>query len=99
MFKGELVEMATREELFESPVHPYTKALLDVVPHANLDHPLDFDRINKDMSAEGRNWPAPFSSLDDGSDMDMISITDNHQVRALRGTAPESLTRSDGEAS
>ena len=91
MFKGQLVEMASREELFENPLHPYTKALLDVVPHADLDHPLDFDRINNDMSSEGRNWAAPFSTLSDGSDMDMINISDNHQVRAVRGTDVNSI--------
>lgn len=93
MFKGQLVEMATREELFENPVHPYTKALLDVVPHADLDHPLDFDRINRDMASEGRNWNAPFASQSDGSDMDMISISDNHQVRAIVGTDPATLSK------
>ena len=91
MFKGQIVEMASREELFENPIHPYTKALLDVVPHANLDHPLDFDRINRDMAAEGRHWNEPFSTQTDGSDMDMISISDNHQVRALRGSNPDQL--------
>ncbi|MGI9364336.1 MAG: ABC transporter ATP-binding protein [Rhizobiaceae bacterium] len=92
MFKGQLVEMATREELFENPIHPYTRALLDVVPHADLDHPLDFDRINRDMASEGRNWNAPFASQSEGSDMDMISISDNHQVRALAGTDPATLS-------
>ena len=88
MFKGQIVEMATREELFENPIHPYTRALLDVVPHADLDHPLDFDRINRDMAAEGRDWKAPFSSMSDGSDLEMISISDNHKVRAIQGTDP-----------
>ncbi len=91
MFKGQIVEMATREELFENPIHPYTRALLDVVPHADLDHPLDFDRINRDMAAEGRDWKAPFSSMSDGSDLEMISISDNHKVRAIQGTDPASI--------
>ena len=93
MFKGQLVEMATREELFENPVHPYTQALLDVVPHADLDHPLDFDRINRDMASEGRNWNFPFTSQTDGSDMEMISLTENHQVRAIAGTDPATLLK------
>jgi peptide/nickel transport system ATP-binding protein len=92
MFRGQLVEMAGRKELFENPIHPYTRALLDVVPHADLDHPLDFDRINRDMAAEGRNWDHPFSSLGDGADMDMIRISDNHQVRAVVGTDPATLS-------
>ncbi len=94
MFQGQMVELATREALFENPVHPYTRALLDVVPHADLDHPLDFDRINKDMAAEGRQWPAPFAAeLSDGStsEMEMISLHKDHQVLVRRGTSPEDL--------
>ena len=91
MFKGQIVEMATREELFENPCHPYTRALLEVVPHADLDHPLDFDRINRDMTVEGREWKAPFASVNGGDDLKMIDLNENHQVRVLRGTNPDQL--------
>lgn len=33
MFFGNLVELATSEELFDHPLHPYTKSLLSAVPH------------------------------------------------------------------
>ncbi len=32
MYLGHVVELADREELFENPQHPYTKALLDSIP-------------------------------------------------------------------
>ena len=32
MYLGSMVEMATREELFTNPLHPYTKALLSAIP-------------------------------------------------------------------
>ena len=91
MFKGQLVELATREELFENPVHPYTRALLDVVPHADLDHPLDFDRLNREMASEGRSWEGPFSNDNGNADMEMLALTENHMVRVQRGTAPSDL--------
>jgi oligopeptide transport system ATP-binding protein len=32
---GHLVETGTTEEIFENPVHPYTKSLLSAIPHPN----------------------------------------------------------------
>ena len=32
LYHGKLVEVAPTEELFENPIHPYTKSLLSAVP-------------------------------------------------------------------
>ncbi|MNN73914.1 Oligopeptide transport ATP-binding protein OppF [compost metagenome] len=32
---GHLVETGTTKDIFEHPVHPYTKSLLSAIPHAN----------------------------------------------------------------
>jgi peptide/nickel transport system ATP-binding protein len=38
MYAGEIVEIATAEDLWTSPKHPYTAALLESVPNVNVDH-------------------------------------------------------------
>jgi oligopeptide/dipeptide ABC transporter ATP-binding protein len=38
MYMGTLVELAPTENLFFSPKHPYTEALLSAIPEANPDH-------------------------------------------------------------
>lgn len=38
MYLGKIVEMAAKEELFDNPMHPYTRMLLDTIP--NLANPL-----------------------------------------------------------
>jgi peptide/nickel transport system ATP-binding protein len=39
MYFGSLVELASNDELFASPRHPYTRSLLDAVPVPDPDHP------------------------------------------------------------
>jgi oligopeptide/dipeptide ABC transporter ATP-binding protein len=41
MYLGSLVEIADQEEIFETPLHPYTKALISAIP---IPDPLEEEK-------------------------------------------------------
>ncbi|WP_312907004.1 ABC transporter ATP-binding protein [Natronosalvus caseinilyticus] len=49
MYLGEIVEIGPVEEIFDSPKHPYTRALLESVPRASTD---EQDRDRKTLSGD-----------------------------------------------
>jgi peptide/nickel transport system ATP-binding protein len=88
MCAGRIVESAPREQLFRNPVHPYTQALLNAVPFADLDHLLDFTKIVDGKASDPRRWPAPFT-IDAQSDPRMVQFAEDHFVRAARADYQE----------
>jgi len=41
MYAGRIVELAATQQLFEKPMHPYTRALLSAVPNPDPDQPMN----------------------------------------------------------
>ena len=46
MYNGRVVEMASSEELFKNPMHPYTISLLSAIPQPDPDYEKNRKRIN-----------------------------------------------------
>jgi peptide/nickel transport system ATP-binding protein len=49
MYLGNIVEMATRDQLYKNPAHPYTQALLDAIPVSDPSQKSDRTPLSGDM--------------------------------------------------
>lgn len=56
MYAGQIVEHATKTEIFERPLHPYTTGLMDAIPRVNGDMEHDLHTIPGTVPALG-NFP------------------------------------------
>ncbi|MCV9961609.1 ABC transporter ATP-binding protein [Pararhizobium sp. BT-229] len=84
MCGGRIVEIAPRETLMQSPVHPYTKSLLAAVPFPDLDRPLDFSMLNPSGAADKRSWGKQFSDEGDGTVLGTADLGNGHLVLARK---------------
>lgn len=57
MYFGKIVELASSLELFENPLHPYTKSLLSAIPLPDPDYERSRKRIVYSPSPEDRELP------------------------------------------
>ncbi len=51
MYLGQMVEMASSDDLFDKQVHPYTKALLSAVPVPDVNHKHDRILLKGELSS------------------------------------------------
>lgn len=49
MYLGNLVEMASKEEIFDNPMHPYTKSLLSAIPLPDPDAKMNRTILEGDL--------------------------------------------------
>ncbi|OWA36702.1 oligopeptide ABC transporter ATP-binding protein OppF [Saccharibacillus sp. O16] len=76
MYLGKMVELATSEELYSNPIHPYTKSLLSAIPVP--DPEVESQRKRILMTAEGGG---PIRSADEQTeDTAMIEVSPGHWV-------------------
>ncbi|MGU3400613.1 ABC transporter ATP-binding protein [Brucellaceae bacterium D45D] len=51
MLRGRIVELAPAAEIFENPLHAYTRSLLSAIPHPDPDVPFLSARTNYDVAS------------------------------------------------
>ncbi len=71
---GHLVETGTSEEIFNKPIHPYTRSLLSVVPTPNPLFERNRQAFSYDYATSGLDYES--SSL--------VNIGGNHEVRGTK---------------
>jgi len=84
MCRGRIVELASRDNLFDNPVHPYTQALLSAVPHPELSQPLNFAMITEGAASDPSQWRAPFT-IDEHNPTEFLQLDEDHFVRVATG--------------
>jgi peptide/nickel transport system ATP-binding protein len=90
MCQGRLVEIASREQLFSNPHHPYTKSLLSAVPYPDLDRLLDFETIKYTSSVEADDWGMLFKPSAEAG-LESIRVDEGHFVLANCNCNPSDL--------
>ena len=82
MARGRIVELANRHTLFRNPVHPYTRALLNSVPYADLDRPMNLVTKSIHGASDPAGWSVQFQPPEDGGALAHIALDSDHLVLA-----------------
>lgn len=64
---GHLLETGTTDEIFNNPIHPYTKSLLSAIPIPNPELEKNREAINYDYKTSGIDYNQGSEHLVDGS--------------------------------
>ncbi len=98
MYAGRVVEYATIFDLFENPIHPYTRGLFNSIPklgeHSDrlvtirdvVDDPKQFSRLGEDITPwwPGHNAPKNLAKSPDGDVHCLYEIEPNHWIGCWR---------------
>ena len=91
MYLGQVVETCESEKFFENPMHPYTKALLEAVPSADIHHRIERKLIHGEIASPVDPDPGcrfvkrcPFACEECLKPQELKDVGDGHFVRCHR---------------
>lgn len=93
MYLGQCIEKASAEELFSNPIHNYTKALLNSIPHIDIDnrHKMRYTLQGEVTSpiepAKGCRFSPRCENGSEncmGKDVELLEVTKDHYVACCR---------------
>lgn len=91
MYLGQLVETCSSKEMFSSPLHPYTKALLSAIPSVDIDHRqkrivLEGEIVSPINPKPGCRFAArcPYATEDCSKPQKLEEVLPNHFVACNR---------------
>ena len=89
-YAGEIVEEGNVEEIFSSPLHPYTKALISLSPTLQRDKSKPLKEIKGYITEEDRNRAGcpfasrcPFAGKRCGEEIPVREVSESHRVRCI----------------
>lgn len=91
MYLGQLVETCPAKELFDQPLHPYTKALLSAIPSTDIQHPMQRIQLKGEITsainpAPGCRFAArcPYATEACRQPQQLVEARDGHFVSCCR---------------
>ena len=91
MYLGQCVEKTSSDELFQNPLHPYTKALLAAIPTIDIDNPAEPEIISGEVTSPiepkpGCRFAARCKYASEkcmGYDIPLKEVSPGHQVACV----------------
>lgn len=102
MYLGRIVEMGTKEEIFNNPQHPYTKALLSSIPMVGQRRSKNRILLEGDIPSPVDppvgcrfHTRCPYAEQRCRQEQSLQPVTDSHFVACWRCTAAENAASAD----
>jgi oligopeptide/dipeptide ABC transporter ATP-binding protein len=91
MYLGQLVETSATKELFNKPLHPYTKALLSAIPSTDVDHKMQRVQLKGEITSPINPKPGcrfavrcPYATEACKEPQELREVLPNHFVQCCR---------------